>query len=68
MQQSPSEQLVWRALRLLSDDFKHAKEAVAWANRTVRKHQDTATYLLAIGFTPREVSLGADPITERSTQ
>jgi hypothetical protein len=56
-----SEQLVWRALRMLSDDFRHAPAAMAWANRIVRQKQAVAVYLLSIGFTPRELSLGADP-------
>lgn len=55
------DQLVWRALRMLSDDFVHSPAALAWANRTIRHRHATAVYLLSIGFTPREVSLGATP-------
>jgi hypothetical protein len=55
----PSEQLVWRALRLLTDDYRHSIAAIAWANRTVRMNCGTALQLLQQGFTPREISLGA---------
>jgi hypothetical protein len=53
---------------MLSDEMHHAAPAIAWANRTVRKHQSTAIYLLGIGFTPREVSLGAQQSNDWSTE
>lgn len=56
-----NEQLVWRALRLLSDEYEHSMAAIAWANRMVRRNYATAQQLLQQGFTPREVSLGANP-------
>jgi hypothetical protein len=68
MQLAISEQLVWRAVRMLTDDNKHDARALAWASRTVQRERATAAHLISIGFTPREVSLGAEPTSHWRTQ
>ena len=55
------DQLVTRAIRILTDDNDHAETVTTWASRTLAAHQKTAEGLLQQGFTERELSLGATP-------
>lgn len=66
---STSEQLRLRALRLLTDRYTHDPRAVLWARKASGLEIPTAQQMQAMnmaGFTPRELSLGADPTIVRS--
>jgi hypothetical protein len=63
---STEEQLYAAAVRILTDGRRHAVEAVLWArhyrDQLVQERRERAwAHLAALrGFTPRELSLGAE--------
>jgi hypothetical protein len=54
------QQLAEHAERILSDGFEHSRDAITWARQLLQRmtRSDTA-YLLRIGFTIEEISLGS---------
>lgn len=57
-----SEQLVWRAQRMLHDGRQHSKAALAWARAIVEAQRlsiDIQSEEAGTVFTLRELSLGA---------
>lgn len=59
-----AEQLQLRALRILNDNRQHDPRAVLWARQVSGAAIPTTAQMQAMnmrGFTPRELSLGAQP-------
>lgn len=56
-----TEELRLRAIRILHDGLHHSQEAIAWAARMVYSNTVPTTELEQMGFTDREISLGATP-------